>query len=145
MEFDRSMTFVRMLGFRLISREDGQCEVHYQPTDEHCNSFHVVHGGALMTLLDVCMSQAARSVAPEMGAITIEMKTSFMRVAKGPLRGQGRLVQRTATLAFCEAQVHDHLGHLCATASGTFKYVRKLATGARQVADDAALGGEGGR
>ncbi|HEX5805101.1 MAG TPA: PaaI family thioesterase [Macromonas sp.] len=140
MEFDQSMTFVRLLGFELASRDAGQCAVRYAPTADHCNSFHVTHGGILMTLLDVCMSQAARSVQTDMGAITIEMKTTFMRAAKGPLAGHGRLVQRTATLAFCEAQVHDAQGQLCATASGTFKYVRKLATGAKQVANDAALG-----
>lgn len=139
MEFDRSMAFVRLLGFELVRRDGGECEIHYTPTNEHCNSFHVAHGGALMTLLDVCMSQAARSVQADMGVVTIEMKTSFMRAAQGPLVGQGRLLQRTATLAFCDAQLRDEQGHLCATASGTFKFVRKLATGPKQAVQDGLL------
>jgi uncharacterized protein (TIGR00369 family) len=56
----------------------------------------VTHGGALMTLLDVAMATAARSANPDMGVVTIEMKTSFMQPApSGPLVARGRLMHRT--------------------------------------------------
>jgi uncharacterized protein (TIGR00369 family) len=90
-----------------------------------------------MTLLDVTMASAARSVSPEMGVVTIEMKTSFMRPAmpsdKGPLVAKGELMHRTATLAFTQASVFDARGHVCAHATGTFKYLHRLATGGRTV------------
>jgi hypothetical protein len=54
------------------------------------------------------------------------MKTSFMRPGEGELRALGKLLQRTTTLAFCEASVLDADGALCAHATGTFKYVRAL-------------------
>jgi uncharacterized protein (TIGR00369 family) len=82
-----------------------------------------------MTLLDVTMATAARSVAPEMGVVTIEMKTSFMQAAQGPLVAQGRLIHRTATMAFTEATVFDAKGRVCTHATGTFKYVRRLPVG----------------
>jgi len=84
-----------------------------------------------MTLLDVSMATAARSQVPEMGVVTIEMKTSFMQPAIGPLRAKGELVHRTATLAFTQATVFDEAGRACAQATGTFKFVKRLATGAR--------------
>jgi acyl-coenzyme A thioesterase PaaI-like protein len=56
------------------------------------------------------------------------MKTSFVRPAEGELRALGKLLHRTATLAFCEASVLDDEGHLCAHATGTFKYLRALPT-----------------
>jgi uncharacterized protein (TIGR00369 family) len=84
-----------------------------------------------MTLLDVTMATAARSTQPEMGAVTIEMKTSFMQAAKGPLVARGRVLQRTATLAFTEAHLYDAQERLCAHATGTFKYVRRLPVGGR--------------
>ena len=82
-----------------------------------------------MTLADVVMAHAARSVEPTMGCVTIELKTSFMRAAKGPLLAKGRLLHRTATLAFTEASIFDAAGKLCSHATGTFKYVARLPVG----------------
>ena len=46
------------------------------------------------------------------------------------MRAIGKLLHRTATLAFCEGSVFDEDGHLCAHATATFKYLRALpATG----------------
>ena len=81
----------------------------------------------------VAMATAARSHAPEMGVVTVEMKTSFMQPAQGPLVARGRLLHRTATLAFTEATVHDAQGRLCCQATGTFKVVRRLPVDGRQV------------
>jgi uncharacterized protein (TIGR00369 family) len=86
-----------------------------------------------MTLMDVSMAFAARSVQPEIGVVTIEMKTSFMRPAVGPLTAKGELVHRTATLAFTQATVRDAQGRACAQATGTFKYLTRLAIGTRGV------------
>ena len=85
------------------------------------------HGGATMTLMDVGMATASRSVQPELGVVTIEMKTSFMQPARGRLTVKGRLLHRTTSLAFTEATVFDASGRVCAHATGTFKYVRRTA------------------
>ena len=77
--------FVEHLGFTLERFEGGESELRYAARPEHLNSFQVTHGGALMTLLDVTMAVAARSVQQDMGVVTIEMKTSFMQPAIGPL------------------------------------------------------------
>jgi uncharacterized protein (TIGR00369 family) len=71
-----------------------------------------------------------------MGCVTIEMKTSFMAAANtnaGALIATGRLLHRTATMAFTEGRVVDAHGQLCAHATGTFKYVRRLPTGRRDI------------
>lgn len=117
--------FVEHLGFTVERFEGGESELRYTARPEHLNSFEVTHGGASMTLLDVTMAVAARSVQPEMGVVTIEMKTSFMQPARGPLVAKGRLMHRTATMAFTEATVFDAQGRPCAHATGTFKYVRR--------------------
>ena len=130
MEFSVRIPFVEHLGFRLERMADGEAEIHFDPEPEHLNSFDVVHGGVSMTLLDVVMVHAARSVQPEMGCVTIEMKTSFMRAAKGPLVARGKLLHRSATLGFTDASVFDAQGRLCCHATGTFKYVARLPTSA---------------
>ncbi|MHB1201144.1 MAG: PaaI family thioesterase [Polaromonas sp.] len=130
--FGAEIPFVTHLGFVLELFEGGQSAIGYTPLPEHLNSFAVTHGGAVMTLLDVTMAVAARSVQKDMGVVTIEMKTSFMQPAPGDggkLTARGRLMHRSATLAFTEATLHDAQGRACAHATGTFKYVRRLATG----------------
>ncbi len=129
MEFSVHIPFVELLGFKLLRFEGGEAELGFDPSPDHLNSFDVVHGGASMTLLDVVMAHAARSVQTDMGCVTIEMKTSFMRAARGPLTAKGRLLHRTATMAFTEGSVFDAGGKLCSHATGTFKFVPRLPTG----------------
>jgi uncharacterized protein (TIGR00369 family) len=135
--FGVEIPFVKHLGLELVLFEGGHSEVHLPHKPELLNSFAVTHGGVLMTLLDVTMASAARSVCPDMGVVTIEMKTTFMRPAmpsdKGPLVAKGELLHRTATMAFTQASVLDARGHWCAHATGTFKYLQRLATGGRSV------------
>lgn len=128
-EFGVDIPFVHHLGFELKLFEGGLSQIDFEPKPEHLNSFYVTHGGASMTLLDVAMAVAARSISQEMGVVTIEMKTSFMQAARGKLVAKGRLIHRTATLAFTEASIFDAQDRICAHATGTFKYVKRLATG----------------
>jgi uncharacterized protein (TIGR00369 family) len=131
--FGVKIPFVEHLGFSLEKFEDGQSEIVYEAKPEHLNSFGVTHGGACMTLLDVTMAAAARSAQPDMGVVTIEMKTTFMQPARGKLTGKGRLMHRTATMAFTEATIYDAENKPCAHATGTFKYVKRLPVGAKSV------------
>jgi uncharacterized protein (TIGR00369 family) len=138
--FPRRIPFVEELGVELWSLDDGKAELRMDLAERHTNSHHYAHGGVVMTLLDVAMAHAARSrslsgagsahaaLADGPGVVTIEMKTSFMRGARGPLRAVGSLLQRTVTMAFCEARLYAESGQLCAHATGTFKYVRPPAS-----------------
>jgi len=135
LNFGAYIPFVEHLGFELVRFEGGHSEILYEPKPEHLNSFQVAHGGACMTLLDVSMATAARSVTEGLGVVTIEMKTSFMQPARGKLAGRGRLMHRTATMAFTEATIFDSEGRACAHATGTFKYVKRLPTSPTSVND----------
>jgi uncharacterized protein (TIGR00369 family) len=132
MDFRQSgviVPFVEHLGFELHRMEDGESTLEYETRPEHVNSFDVTHGGAVMTLLDVAMAVAARSLQDDMGVVTIEMKTSFMQPSRGRLQARGRVMHRTGSMAFCEGTVTDARGRACAHASGTFKYVPRLPIG----------------
>ena len=97
LNFGAEIPFVSHLGFTLHRMAGGESELHYEARPEHLNSFDVTHGGASMTLLDVTLATAARSDTPEFGVVTIEMKTSFMQPARGPLVAKGRLASTAAT------------------------------------------------
>ncbi|HQX59667.1 MAG TPA: PaaI family thioesterase [Burkholderiaceae bacterium] len=126
MKFEVDIPFVRLLGFDLEEFDEGRSRIRYAPMADHCNAFGLTHGGVLMTLLDVTMASAARSVQKAMGLVTIEMKTSFMQAARGALVCNGRLMHRTGSMAFTEATVLDEAGQSCAHATGTFKYTQPL-------------------
>src|SRR5688500_16991364 len=112
--YTSQIPFARHLGFELTMLEGGESEIHYTAKPEHLNTFDVTHGGACMTLLDITMAAAARSQTPEMGVVTIEMKTSFMQPSVGPLHARGKLLHRTATMAFVEAKIFDEQERVCA-------------------------------
>jgi uncharacterized protein (TIGR00369 family) len=134
--FPIRIPFVEQLGLELWRFGGGVAELRVDLADAHLNSWAVAHGGVLMTMLDVAMAHAARSLDAGAegggpGVATIEMKTSFVRAAEGVLRCEARLLHRTRTLAFCEGSVTDEAGRLCAHGTGTFKYLRALPTSGR--------------
>jgi uncharacterized protein (TIGR00369 family) len=135
--FPRRIPFVHTLGVELMALGDGRAELRLGLSEPLTNSHGMAHGGLLMTLLDVAMAHAARSVFPgtdDPGVVTIEMKTSFLRSSRGLLTARGTLLHKTVTMAFTEGHVLDEQGHLCAHATGTFKYVR-APKGARPTGD----------
>lgn len=125
LDWGLEVPFITHLGFVLRKYDSGQSVIDFAARPEHLNSLGVTHGGACMTLLDVAMARAARSDDHSASVVTVEMKTTFMRPAKGPLTARGRLLHRTLTMAFTEASVFDQRERLCAHATGTFRYVRR--------------------
>lgn len=122
--------FVDHLGVRLVAAANGESEVALTLTDAQMNTWHVAHGGVTMTLADVALATAARSLAEDgVGVVTIEMKVNFMQPGRGELRAFGRVLHRSTTMAYCEGEVRDSSGHFVAKALGTFKYMRRLAVG----------------
>jgi len=129
-DFRARVPFIDLMGFELRTFEGGHAEVVFEPRPEHKNHLGHTHGGAIMTLMDVAMGTAARSVEPGAGVVTIELKTTFMRAANGVLVGKGRLMHRTGKMAFVEATIVDADGRACAHGTGTFKYTRHTAPAA---------------
>ncbi|MBF5004562.1 PaaI family thioesterase [Diaphorobacter caeni] len=132
LNFRADIPFVNLLGFTLHRMENGESELHYTPKPEHLNSHGVTHGGATMTLLDVALSVAARSDVEDHGIVTIEMKSTFMAPARGPLVAKARRLRRTKSMAFVEGWVYDAEGELCTMATGTFRYVPRAKLGGHQ-------------
>ena len=135
LKFALDIPFVETLGMQLWRYDGGVAEISLEVRPEMRNSWQVAHGGVIMTLLDVAMAHAARSTredGPESapGIVTIEMKTSFMRPALGRLVATATLLHATERMAFCEGGVRDEAGALCAHATGSFKFLRRLRRGA---------------
>ena len=53
--------YLKDLGLELLSMENGTAEVGIRLQEQHMNSWQVMHGGIIMTLLDACMAPSCRS------------------------------------------------------------------------------------
>lgn len=136
--FSVRIPFIEQIGCALQRYENGEAEITLDVQDPHTNSFGVAHGGLLMTLLDVAMAHAARSLNLDQpdggpGLVTIEMKATFMRPGVGQIKALGSVLHSTASMAFTEGKVLDAKGRVCAHATATFKFLRALPVSDRDV------------
>jgi len=123
--FRNDIPFVKDLGIEFISAENGHALLALDLTPRHLNSWNVAHGGVLMTLLDVAMAAAGRTLDPAAGGgVTVEMKTNFLQPANAGTRllASGHAYHRSSAMAFCDGEVRDTEERLIAKAMGTFKY-----------------------
>jgi uncharacterized protein (TIGR00369 family) len=123
--------FMRDLGARLVQAGDGEAVIALDLAERHNNSWGVAHGGVVMSLLDVAMARAGKSVVERegrdvVGSVTVEMKTSFFRPGRGTVIAKGRVLHRSTTMAYCEAELVDASGALIAKALGTIKFLGRL-------------------
>lgn len=122
-----TIPFLADLGVLCNFMENGRSEIELDLQKRHQNSWDMAHGGVTMTLLDVAMAIAGRSLDAEgRGVVTIEMKTSFMAPGRGKVFARGLAVHRTSTMVFCEGEIVDTEGKIVAKASGTFKYIKRV-------------------
>ncbi len=123
--FRNDIPFVKDLGIEFIRAENGHAVLALDLTPRHLNSWNVAHGGVLMTLLDVAMAAAGRTLDPAAGGgVTVEMKTNFLQPANAGTRllASGHAYHRSSAMAFCDGEVRDTEERLIAKAMGTFKY-----------------------
>ncbi|HEV2612016.1 MAG TPA: PaaI family thioesterase [Noviherbaspirillum sp.] len=127
--FPSVIPFLHDVGVEFLGMENGEAAVALTLEPRHMNSWHVTHGGVVMTLLDVVMSMAGRSLDPDArGGVTVEMKTSFFQPAGtsgNRIIAKGKAFHRSTTMCFCEGELWNG-DKLTAKAMGTFKYLKRL-------------------
>jgi uncharacterized protein (TIGR00369 family) len=130
----RRVPFAELLGVQVTEQQPGRAILELELRPELLNSWEVAHGGVVMTLADIALAVAARTHDPAAkGAMTVELKVSFIEPGEGKLIAEGRCLRSGKSLAFCEGEVRDVSGKLVAKALGTFMLRR-----ARNSADEGA-------
>jgi uncharacterized protein (TIGR00369 family) len=122
--------FMEHIGLEAVSTELNTCVTRLPLTTENVNRRGVVHGGVLMSALDLTFSAAARSYAPlDFSAITIDLTTHFLNPARSELHIEGRCVPRGNSFTFCEDKVRDQqmtAGKACSDLSWTPVHLQLL-------------------
>ena len=121
-EFTKKIPFSQHLGIRVESLEKGIARLAMEIRPEFTTSWGTAHGGSILSLLDITLSMAARTLFdPPRSIMTIDLSTSFIGTCSGVLRAEGRVMKAGSTTIFCEGEARDEKGELVAKAIGTFR------------------------
>ena len=122
-EYQKKIPYLQHL--KILTDELGQGSARLSmPIEAHLtNSLGTAHGGVIMSLLDVALCTAARTLHPEStGVITITMSTSFIGGASGKrLVADARVLKDARTMSFVEAEAKNEDGSLVAKAVATVR------------------------
>ncbi len=126
-EYQKKIPFLSHLKILTETLGEGTARVS-MPIEPHLtNSLGTAHGGVIMSLLDVALCTAARTLHPEsVGVITIDLSTSFIGGASGrKLYADARVMRDGRSMSFVEAEAKNEDGSLVAKAIATVRVRHK--------------------
>jgi acyl-CoA thioesterase len=126
-EYQKKIPFIGTLGIRTEALGQGSAGLSVPVEKGLTNSMGTVHGGVIMSLLDVAVCTAARTLhADSQGAITIDMSTSFIGGGSGAkLLAEARVLKDGRSMTFVEAEARNEDGSLVAKCIATVRVIRK--------------------
>jgi uncharacterized protein (TIGR00369 family) len=126
-EYQKKIPFVSHLKILTETLGEGSARLSL-PVERHLtNSLGTVHGGVIMSLLDVALCTAARTLHPEsVGVITINLSTSFIGAGNGAkLIAEARVLKDGRSMSFVEGEAQNADGSLVAKAVATVRVLHK--------------------
>lgn len=109
----------RLLGLS-FSYSDETCAVTFEAESFMFNPKGSLHGGVMCLVMDVTMGHLLNHL--EQPAVTLEIKTQFMRAIRGgTVRAVGSVLQRGRSVCYTQCQLFDQEGKLAAFATATWK------------------------
>ena len=125
-DYQQRIPFVAHLGLVTEALGEGMARLSMSLPRHFTNSLGTAHGGVILSLLDVALCTAARTLHPDStGVVTIDLSTSFIGGGKGDkLVAEARVLKDARNVTFVEGEAKNADGSLVAKAIGTVK-VRK--------------------
>jgi uncharacterized protein (TIGR00369 family) len=126
-EYQKKIPFVTHLRIQTDELGEGSARLSL-PIEPHLsNSLGTAHGGVIMSLLDVALCTAARTLHPDSrGVITIDLSASFIGGASGArLFADARVLKDGRSMSFVEAEAKNGDGSLVAKAIATVRVILK--------------------
>ena len=130
-DYQKKIPFVSHLGLVTEALGEGTARLSMALPEHFTNSLGTAHGGVIMSLLDVALCTAARTLHPDsIGVVTIDMSTSFIGGGSGErLVAEARVLRDGRSMTFVEGEARNADGSLVAKAIGTVKVRRREAKG----------------
>jgi uncharacterized protein (TIGR00369 family) len=122
-EYQKKIPFLQHLKIQTDALGEGSARLSLPIEREFTNSLGTAHGGVIMSLLDVAVCTAARTLHPDsVGVITIDMSVSFIGGASGKrLLAEARVLKDGRSMSFTEAEAKNEDGSLVAKAIATVR------------------------
>ncbi len=122
-EYQKKIRYIQHLGMQTEALGEGTARLALAIEPQLTNSFGTVHGGAIMSLLDVALCTAARTLHPDsIGVMTIDMSTSFIGGGTGEkLIAEARVLKNGRSMIFVEGEARNADGSLVAKAMATVR------------------------
>ena len=122
-EYQKKIPFLQHLKIQTDALGQGSARLSLPIEPQMTNSLGTVHGGAIMSLLDVAVCTAARTLHPEsVGVITIDMSISFIGGGSGArLMVDARVLKDGRSMSFVEGEATNEDGSLVAKAIATVR------------------------
>ena len=122
-EYQKKIPFLQHL--KILTEELGQgtARLSLPVEPQLTNSLGTAHGGVIMSLLDVAVCTAARTLHPDsIGVITIDMSISFIGGATGKrLLADARVLKDGRSMSFVEGEAKNEDNSLVAKAIATVR------------------------
>ena len=122
-DYQKRIPFVSHLKILTETLGEGTARLSL-PIEPHLtNSLGTVHGGVIVSLLDVALCTAARTLHPESsGVVTIDLSASFIGGGSGAkLLAEARVLKDRKSMTFVEAEAKNEDGSLVAKAIATVR------------------------
>ena len=126
-DYQKRIPFLQHLKIQTDELGQGTARLSLPVEREFTNSLGTVHGGVIMSLLDVAVCTAARTLHPEsIGVITIDMSVSFIGGGTGKrLNADARVMRDGRSMSFVEGEAKNEDGSLVAKAIATVRVRHK--------------------
>ena len=122
-DYQKRIPFIQHLRIQTDDLGKGTARLSLPIARELTNSLGTAHGGVIMSLLDVALCTAARTLHPDsIGVITIDLSTSFIGGGSGErLFAEARVLKDARTMSFVEGEARNADGSLVAKAMATVR------------------------
>ena len=122
-DYQKRIPFIQHLKIQTDELGKGSARLSVLIGKELTNSLGTAHGGVIMSLLDVAVCTAARTLHPDsIGVITIDLSTSFIGGASSArLVADARVLKDGRSMSFVEAEAKNEDGSLVAKAIATVR------------------------
>lgn len=123
--------FLNFLGGKIVALDPKAqtCTFAFCVPLDYCHSGDVVQGGFVTAMLDAAMAHAVFGIDATVTRLSsLEISTRYESTTRGqqPLTVTGRIRKLTRSIAFLDAEIHDEVGNLTATAHSVAKIARSV-------------------
>jgi uncharacterized protein (TIGR00369 family) len=114
--------YVGLLGLKFVRAERGAATFALDVREELTRMGGIVHGGAVVSLLDTAAAFAVHTViGPDRRTVTVDLSVHFLRPASdGRIEAHARVLHRGRSVCILSVEARDGAAEIVATATMTY-------------------------